>query len=385
MFKDKKTTLFFYLFIILFTLHITPVVYINSNYLSQFFDAQYIGLIYSIASMGTVLAIMSIRNQLKRFGNYHVFITVLCIEMTALIFLILSPGALFALLSFIVLFICHSIAFVNLDIFLEQHTPNENTGEVRGWFLLSMNLAFVIGPFLSSLLLVNENYSHVYIFVFLLLFPILYFAQKIFKGFEDSPYDKVYFWSAFKKIQSNQDVYSTLMADFILRFFYAWMIIYTPLYLSEKMGFSLSEVTLILSIALIPFLIVQSFIGKIADHTLGEKEMLSVGFIVMAFFTVCISFIQSSNISVWIALLFMTRVGASMVESMTETHLFKRINSSDLSIISLFRISRPIAYILGAIMGSFFLYIISFQMLFFVLGGIVLYGLRYSLVIRDTK
>jgi hypothetical protein len=81
----------------------------------------------------------------------------------------------------------------------------------------------------------------------------------------------------------------------------------------------------------------------------------------------------------------MTRVGASMVELMTETHLFKRINSKDLSIISLFRISRPIAYISGALLGTFFLQIISFQMLFFVLGGIVIYGLRYSLVITDTK
>jgi predicted MFS family arabinose efflux permease len=132
-------------------------------------------------------------------------------------------------------------------------------------------------------------------------------------------------------------------------------------------------------------LLIQSFVGKIADTKLGEKEMLSFGFILMSFFTILISFVTSANISLWIAILFMTRVGAAMVEIMTETHLFKRIDSNDLNIISLFRITRPLAGVLGAVTGTFFLQIISFQMLFFILGGIVLYGLRYSLSITDTR
>lgn len=385
MFKDKKTTLFFYLFILLFTLHITPAVYVNSNYLSLFFDTKYIGLIYSVASLSTVFVILRMRERLKRFGNYQVFISTLFTEMVALVFLIFSINPTLTLFAFIVLFICHSTAFVNLDIFLEQNTPNDATGKIRGWYLTAMNLAFIIGPFLSSLLLVENKYSYVYVFILILLFPVIYFAKKLFKDFKDAPYEKVHIWKAFKKITADSDVYATLISDFILKFFYAWMVIYVPLYLSTSIGFTISEVSLILSIALIPFLIIQSFAGKIADDTLGEKEMMSVGFIVMAFFTICMSFINTANISIWIAILFMTRVGASMVELMTETHLFKRINSKDLSVISLFRISRPIAYISGALLGTFFLQIISFQMLFFVLGGIVIYGLRYSLVITDTK
>ncbi|MEY4440528.1 MAG: hypothetical protein RLY49_154 [Candidatus Parcubacteria bacterium] len=385
MFKDKKTTLFFYLFIILFTLHITPAVYVNSNYLSLFFDTKYIGLIYSIASLTTVLTILGMRNRLKRFGNYHVFITTLFVEIAALIFLIFSINPYLALIAFVVLFVCHSTAFINLDIFLERHTPNDSTGKIRGWYLTAMNVAYIIGPFLSSLLLVHENYSYVYVFILITLIPVIYFAKKLFNNFEDQPYDKVYIWKAFTKISQNPDIYATLVSDFILKFFYAWMVIYTPLYLSEYIGFNISEVALILSIALIPFLIIQSFAGKIADTSIGEKEMMSIGFVVMSFFTILISFIDDSNISIWIAVLFMTRVGAAMVEIMTETHLFKRIDSKDLSIISLFRISRPIAYILGALAGSLLLQIISFQMLFFVLGGIVLYGLRYSLSITDTR
>ena len=385
MFTDKKSTLFFYLFILLFTLHITPAVYVNSNYLSLFFDTKYIGLIYSIASVMTILIMLGTRKRLKKYGNYQVFISTLFVEMIALTFLIFSIHPYIALISFITLFICHSIAFINLDIFLEKHTPNDATGKIRGWYLTSMNVAFIIGPFISSILLIHENYSFVYVFTLLILLPVMYFAKKLFSDFIDEPYDKVYILKSIKKISQNKDVYATLVSDFILKFFYAWMIIYTPLYLSEEIGFSISEVTLILSIALIPFLIIQSFAGKIADERIGEKEMLSFGFVIMAFFTILISFIDEKNISIWIAVLFMTRVGAAMVELMTETHLFKRIESKDLSIISIFRISRPAAYIAGALAGAFFLQIISFQMLFFVLGGILVYGLRYSLSIIDTR
>ncbi len=385
MFTDKKSTLFFYLFILLFTLHITPAVYVNSNYLSLFFDTKYIGLIYSIASIITILIMLGIRTRLKRYGNYQVFISTLFAEMIALTFLIFSINPYIAFISFVTLFVCHSTAFINLDIFLERHTPNDETGKIRGWYLTAMNVAFIIGPFISSILLIHENYSYVYVFTLLILLPVIYFAKKLFSDFEDAPYDKVYILKSLKKVCQDKDVYATLVSDFILKFFYAWMIIYTPLYLSEEIGFSISEVTLILSIALIPFLIIQSIAGKIADEKIGEKEMLSFGFVIMAFFTILISFIDEKNISIWIAVLFMTRVGAAMVEIMTETHLFKRIESKDLSIISIFRISRPAAYIVGALAGAFFLQIISFQMLFFVLGGILVYGLRYSLSIIDTR
>ena len=385
MFKDKTTTLLFYFFIALFTLHITPAIYINSNYLNQFFNTEYIGFIYSIASLATIFVILSMRARLKKFGNYQVFIGTLFIEMIALILLIFISNPISACIAFIILFICHSTAFINIDIFLEKNTPNQNTGLVRGWYLTAMNLSFIIGPFLSSILLIHDNYKLVYGFIFILLFPIIFLAQNLFSNFVDAPYDKVHIIKIFKKIQKDNDVYATLMSDFILKFFYAWMIIYTPLFLKEEYGFSLSEITLILSIALIPFLLIQSFVGKIADDSLGEKEMLSTGFVIMAFFTIMISFIQEANISLWIAILFMTRVGASMVEIMCETHLFKRINTGDLSIISVFRISRPVAYILGAVTGGLLLQIISFHMLFFVLGGVVIYGLRYSLSITDTK
>ncbi len=385
MFGDKKTTWLFYTFVFLFTLHITPAIYINSNFLAQYMSTGYVSLIYTVASIGTILAILGMRARLKRFGNYKVFVTSLVIEVAALLLLIISDSALPAIIAFITLFISHSTTFISLDIFLERNTPNVSTGTVRGWFFTALNSAFIVGPFLSSILLTGGNLKYVYVFVLVLLFPIIFMASELFKNFEDAPYDKVKIMSAYKKLNTNVDVYSTIMSDFVLRFFYGWMIIYVPIYLHEYQGFSLSEVTLILSVALIPFILIQGFAGKLADKKYGEKEMLTIGFITMAIFTALLAFVDSPNASVWIAILFMTRVGAAMVEIMTETHLFKRVDSGDVNIISIYRISRPVAYILGTLLGTIFLYIVSFNMLFFILGGIVLYGIRYSLALTDTK
>lgn len=385
MFKDKKTMYTFFAFIVLFTLHITPATYINTNFLSQFFKTEYVGLVYICASIATICAILGLRDKLRRFGNYRVFLSILVLETCALGLLLFAQSTFVVFISIITMFMSYSVSFICLDIFLEKHTQDDSTGKLRGMYLTAINSAFIIGPFISSLLLSSEDFRNVYLFIFILLFPIIFLAIELFKDFEDAPYDKIKIISGFKKIRQQGDVYATIMSDFILQFFYGWMVMYLPLFLYQDKNFSLSEVTLIISIALIPFVLIQGFAGRLADKHFGEKEMLTIGFIVLSISTGAISFIESSNISIWIAVLFMTRVGASMVEIMTETHLFKRINSGDINVISVFRILNPVAYIAGAVLGTIFLNIVSFNMLFLVLSGITLYGLRYSLSITDTK
>jgi MFS family permease len=385
MFKDKKTMYTFFAFVVLFTLHITPATYINSNYLALFFKTEYIGAIYIFASFITIFLLLGLRDKLRRFGNYKVFVSTLIFEAISLALLLFAPSGVTAFISISTMFICYGVSTICLDIFLEKHTRNNSTGKIRGLYLTLMNLSFIGGPFIASLLLGGGDFKNVYLFIFILLFPIMFLTVELFKNFEDDPYDQIQILNAFKKVKKNTDIYSTIMANALLQFFYGWMILYLPLFLYQDKNFSLSEVTLIISIALIPFILTQGIAGKMADKYYGEKEMMTLGFIVMSVATGALSFITSSNISIWIAVLFMTRVGASMVEVMLETHLFKRIDSGDINILSMFRIVGPASAIVGATLGTLFLNVVSFNMLFLILGGITLYGIRYSLVITDTK
>ena len=98
-----------------------------------------------------------------------------------------------------------------------------------------------------------------------------------------------------------------------------------------------------------------------------------------------LSFITSTNFLVWALALFATRVGASLIEIMTESYFFKKIDSGDTNILSMYRNNRSIAYTIAPVFASGFLYFFDLKYLFFVLGFIMLLGLRYSLTIKDTK
>jgi len=87
----------------------------------------------------------------------------------------------------------------------------------------------------------------------------------------------------------------------------------------------------------------------------------------------------------WTLVLFITRIGASLIEISSESYFFKQIDSTDTNIISFFRNARSVAYILAAIIASATLMFLDFRFIFLVLGIIVLCGLRYSLALRDTR
>jgi MFS family permease len=174
------------------------------------------------------------------------------------------------------------------------------------------------------------------------------------------------------------------LSNIMLRFFYSWMVIYTPIYLHEHIGFSWGEIGLIFSIMLVPFVVLGSPLGKIADKYIGEKELLSLGFVIVAVSTAYLSFVDSSNFLVWALVLLVTRIGASMVDIMSETYFFKKIDGSDSNLLGFFRMTGPIAFIIGPLLATLVLPFVGIKYLFLVLGILMLWGLRYSLTLKDT-
>jgi MFS family permease len=159
-----------------------------------------------------------------------------------------------------------------------------------------------------------------------------------------------------------------------------------PIYLTREIGFSIGETALMFSIMLLPFIIFQIPVGKIADKKLGEKEMLLLGLIIMGTSTIVLSLLESKEFIVWAALLLLTRVGASLVEITTESYFFKHVNKTNTDMVSLFRMTRPLAYIITAGLATVMLQYMSYTSMFFVFGILILVlGLRYTLPLHDTK
>lgn len=374
-----------YLLAFLFTLHITPAIHIESSFLAQFVPTKMVGLFFSIASIISIVSFFYIRHILRRFGNYRTFLVVLTIEFLMLACMMLSTTAWMVLTAFVISSTMRTLGFFHLDLFLEDVSTNKETGGIRGLYLTIMNLSFIIGPLIASSLLTDSDYWKIFALSSTLLLPVFYLVIRYVSAFKDPAYRDPEFAKTVKHIFKNKDLRNIFSINALLYFFYAWMVIYTPVYLVQVVGFSLSEMMFSIALALVAFVLIQIPLGHISDTYIGEKEFLITGFIIMAIATGALAFITSESFWVWTFVLFMTRVGASMVEVMSESYFFKKVDSSDLSFISVFRMLLPFMYMAAPLIASILLFMIDIRFLFLILGAMLLYGVRFSLVLKDTK
>ena len=178
-----------------------------------------------------------------------------------------------------------------------------------------------------------------------------------------------------------------LALDFLLNLFYVFMVVYLPLHLAHEIGFSRGDIGLIFTVMLLPFVLIEYPLGWLADLKWGEKEILTVGLIITALATLPVAFVTSSSLALWAIILFLTRVGASAVEAMKETYLFKQVSAGDVSVISLSRFMVPAAYLVGSLIAVLGLKTFAFPITYFfiLISLLFLLGLYFSLTLKDTR
>ncbi|PIQ67008.1 MAG: hypothetical protein COV95_01075, partial [Candidatus Zambryskibacteria bacterium CG11_big_fil_rev_8_21_14_0_20_40_24] len=117
----------------------------------------------------------------------------------------------------------------------------------------------------------------------------------------------------------------------------------------------------------------------------GEKEIVFIGLLIIAISVFFMPFIHSPSFLIWSAVLFLSRVGASIVEAGTESYFFKHVGGSDVNVISAFRIVRPLSYVAAPLVAFVTLRTFDLRNSYFVLAIIVSMGLYFILKIKDTK
>ena len=381
-----------YILAFLFTLHLTPAYFVNSSFLEQFTGTKSLGYVYTFGSFLSLCILIYINTWLRRFGNYKTFLGALitsffCYIVLSLTLILDNPnsyGPIFVAL-YLVTTISHVIAFLNLDIFMEHFSSDKDTGGIRGIFLTALNLAFIIGPLMTGLFVSDvKNAGKVYALGALLLIPVIVLTLMHFRKFKDPVYSKNNMLSTLKVIKSNPNLYKIFICAFILNFFYTWMVIYTPIFLHEHIGFSLGTVGTIMGVALLPFVLTQAFWGKVSDRYWGEKEILTAGFLIAGLSTIIMGLYNIQMAFAWAAILFVTRIGASMIEVMVEAYLFKIIDAKNADVMSAYRATLPLAYVISPIVASVFLIFFDVPHMFILLGIIMIVGIRYSMTLRDT-
>lgn len=374
---------------LLLSLHWSLVTYINSSFLEQFMSTEAIGTLYIIGSAITILAFLFISRVLQQLGNYHLTIGLAITEVAVLLGMSVTHD--FRLV--IPLFVAHHavvpLLLFNLDVFMEglvgEH--EDHTGSKRGLLLTAMSIAGAVAPLLAGFLIGNGHPRFIlaYLLSAFLMVPFIVIVSRHLKQFSDPEYKRIDIFSSFRYFWMHKNLRLVFAAHFLLQLFFAWMIIYTPLYLATVVGFGWNEIGFIIFFALLAYVVLEYPIGEIADRYIGEKEMMATGFLIMAISTAWLAFISTPALVPWMVTMFITRIGASLVEATSESYFFKQIEGSDANIIGFFRITRPLAIAVGAMIGSFALLSVSFSGLFVVLGLTMLTGIPLALMLKDTK
>jgi MFS family permease len=374
---------------LILSLHWSVVTYINSTFLEQFIGTSAVGTLYTIGSAFTIVAFLAISRVLDELGNYQLTIGLAIAEILVLVGMAVSGDMRLVIPLFVVHHAIVPLLLFNLDVFMEGMIGHSerHTGGKRGLLLTVMSIAGALAPLLAGFLVgdATPRFFLAYIVSALFMLPFIWIIIKNLKRFKDPVYKRIDILSSLHYFWKRSALRYVFCAHFLLQLFFSWMVIYTPLYLSKVIGFGWSEIGFIIFFALLAYVILEYPIGEIADRYLGEKEMMATGFLIIAISTVWLAFISTAALVPWMVTMFLSRVGASLVETTSESYFFKHTEGSDANIIGFFRITRPLAYMVGALIGSALLLSVTFQGLFMILGLLMLLGIPFALILKDTR
>jgi predicted MFS family arabinose efflux permease len=275
-----------------------------------------------------------------------------------------------------------------MDLLLEATVAKEGTtGRVRTMFITAANIALVMSPLIIGLALDDsENYARVFLIAAASLLPFigLLTTRNLPHG---EPPDLVSMVETVGCLIKDRDLRAIGIVNAVLQFFYHLAPLYIPLYLHDQLGMPWSELSWVLAIALIPFVLLEYPAGWLADRRLGDKELLVLGFVIMgAAFTLLAYVGVDTPIAVIVGILIATRIGAALVEAMTEGHFFRRVSASDANTVSLFRMARPFSALIAPLVGTALLSAGSYGALFVITGSIIVFaGVYAALRIKDIR
>jgi len=353
--------------------------------LGQVLSDNGVSLIFILSSVISLFLVLYAPHAVKRYGNVKYLAVVLVLSIMLLLFIgSVNPGVATVLL-FTLYFSLNSLIYYGFDVFLERFTRMGSTGNTRGAYLTLGNLAWIGAPALVGYLTANSNFSIVYILAAVALAVTLGIVLTAERKYHDLPYGPTTFKSIVRALRNNSDIRDIVVIQTLLQFFYVWMVIYVPLYLSQTLGFGWETIGTILSIMLIPFIIFPYPVGKMIDKYSNEREVIFFAFLVIAFATI---FFAQLNVASMLAIalaLFLTRVGASIAEVSIESYFFKKVQGRDIELVSAFRNATPVAYIIAPVFAIIAISFGNYQTLFTTLGVIMSMTALFALFLHDIR
>jgi len=359
--------------------------YIIAPFLALYMPAASTGLVVSLGAIVTLTVFFFMPQLVAKYGPQK--LAIVFAGGAGIVLLLLSRGlvpleavVLVALLSGL-----FPLFSYPLDLMLESCVEDEQTtGRVRTLFLTAGNTALVCSPIAIALLLDHaDNYARVFLVSAIALIPfILLMFVRALPRVRTLKLKR--FTEAAIGMFGDTDVRAIVFCYMVLQFLFQLTPLYVPLYLHTALGMPWSQLGWVLAVALIPYVLVEYPAGLLADTKLGDKLLLALGFVIAGLAFASMGLIHATTpITLIVLLLVVLRIGSALIESMTETHFFRRVNGDNADAVSVFRTMKPIGALVAPIIGTLLLSVAGFASLFAISGfGILIFGLASALAIK---
>ena len=389
----KKSLWVIYIIYFLYNLQVSLGLYINSSFLGEGCNCgiptNWVGMLFTLGSLLSIVLILNIRRlsawvrsskRLIALSGVVTIMALLSMTLTRSPWLVGGVFVLYWGISYLFL--------IATDLLVEEYSSDATTGNTRGVFLSIAGLAVMVAPFVAGRLAEQEHgFAIIYLLGALLVMLALGILLSLGRKLKEPRFQKQPLLPSLRLFFSNRNLTAAFMSNFLLQVFYSWMVVYTPLYLIETIGLTWTQIGIIFTVMLIPFVVFEVPLGKLADTRWGEKEITIGGLVLTALATAALAFITSDSIYVWMAALFATRVGASALQVGSESHFFKQVDETHVGAIGIFRQAAPLAFLVGPLLATLILSLTQTPLstLFPILGLLLLVPLPFLARMHDTK
>lgn len=360
------------------------LVYVMSSYFKLATGTDNVGVFYAVSYIIFLIILLNLHKLVRVLGKSNVFYFSLLFKIIILTLLTLSVPSLSGALLLMVYIILGHIEWVALDFIVESFSVDRKSGRIRGMHLTILNAGFLFGPFVSTYILEKMDFHGIFIFslifnAFVLIFSLISF-RKVNHRFEQ----RLNVVDILRKAFARKNIMRIYYISAVLDFFFALMVIYTPIYLRD-LGYSWGDIGWIFTAMLIPFVLVQYPMGALADKKTGEKEFIIFALLAMGVSTLVIFSMGTGTVFTWAIMLFATRIGAALIEILRDSYFYKRIDGHDVDMINFFRTALPVAYICATIISSFVFIFLPVKFAFILTGLVVLSAIYPAFKLQDNK
>ena len=264
-----------------------------------------------------------------------------------------------AIPTYIGIFILHHILtpyiLFNLDKLFEDYTHIQDRGKGRGIYSTVWNTPFVVVPLLLSGL-TTDTLSITYAVAFSLLLPFLLFLYSYIQNpvDENEPVavNPVPLRLKIKNFWADKLDRNSFITQSTLHLYYGTTGILLPIYLHQYYNFEWNHIGILLAVITTPFVLVQIPFGKLEDRTHNDKQIFIWGIFIAICFTIAAALVPQgleieASFLLLTTLLFISRVGCSMIEISSESMFYKHVTERDEFALLAFRAGRLVPYALG--------------------------------------